>query len=462
MNSTNCPVEKSETSNDGHSILALRGAPASASAVLEKLGERAFDQPGAKASVQYTTHAGRWVAEFRFRLRSGLYQACTLPLTTSSERFPSQAEAIANAAVRMLASLDSAIDGAKLTAVQSKTVEALKEWGNSLISQAAAKQHGPLAGMRFVDAFAGIGGFHAALASEGAECAGAIELDPDARKTYAANYPGDYPVHDDIRTARADQFGKVDLIVGGFPCQSVSVAGDGAGLNDKSKSGLFFDFAKLIGEMAPSLAILENVAGLASHDNGKTFDAVMNTLADLGYSVSTRLLDSSDFGVPQKRERLFLVCVHDSVLANRIAPFTFPKGADATKVVSDILEPLSKGRRCHRPLARLKKDPLAKSRRIETVGLIDGMNNQGYRVASPLGKGFTLCASSGGVGGKTGLYLVKGKPRALSPRECARMQGFPESFAPHSNPAVALRQFGNSVAVPVVSALARQLGKIRA
>jgi DNA (cytosine-5)-methyltransferase 1 len=218
------------------------------------------------------------------------------------------------------------------------------------------------------------------------------------------------------RCLRPDGAGVALTIVGGFPCQSVSVAGDGAGLNDKSKSGLFFDFAKLIGEMAPSLAILENVVGLASHDNGKTFGAVMNALADLGYSVSTRLLDSSDFGVPQKRERLFLVCIHDSVLANRTAPFTFPKRGDAAKVVADILEPVSKGRRCHRPLVRLKKEPAAKSHRIETVGLIDGMNNQGYRVASPLGKGFTLCASSGGVGGKTGLYLVKGKPRVKPSR----------------------------------------------
>ncbi len=110
-------------------------------------------------------------------------------------------------------------------------------------------------------------------------------------------------------------------------------------------------------------------------------------------------------------------------------------------------------------MERQKANPKARSNRIEVVALIDGKDCQGYRVASPKGKGFTLCANSGGPGSKTGLYLVSGKPRRLTVRECARMQGFPESFKPHARPGIAKRQFGNSVAVPVVAAIAEQVSK---
>lgn len=128
-------------------------------------------------------------------------------------------------------------------------------------------------------------------------------------------------------------------------------------------------------------------------------------------------------------------------------------------MVADILELGSAAKSVAKPMVRVKRNPKSKSSKIETVGLIEGKDNQGYRVASPLGKGYTLCASSGGAGPKTGLYLVNGKPRTLSPREAARMQGFPETFKPHSVPGIALRQFGNSVAAPVVSAITTALYK---
>lgn len=430
-------------------------APASARSTIEKQDERAYTTAGATASVQFAAYDGGWIAEFRFRLRSGLYQGCTLPLTTSSDKLRSPVQAIGDAAARLLVSLASSIDGAELTTSQKAAVEALQAWANELIADAVAEVSGPLVGARFLDVFAGIGGFHIALATLGATCAGAIEIDEEARRTYRENHLGDYPIAQDIRTARAADFGRVDVVCGGFPCQSFSQAGDGQGFNAATKGALFFDLARLIGELSPSVAILENVAALASHDSGATFEKIADTLTALGYSVSTRLLNASDFGLPQMRERLFLVCVHDSALVNRVSPFVFPRGADASRVVKDILEPRCFAPFCARPMEAVKRPPKARSSRIETVGLIEGKPHQGYRVASTLGKGFTLCANSGGAGGKTGLYLVNGKPRKLSERECARMQGFPEAFTPHSRAAVALRQFGNSVAVPVVAALAR-------
>lgn len=450
------------TSGNKGGKAALRGVQLSMSAasginVLSMDGEHTLDRDGARASLQFAKHAGQWVAEFRFTLRAGLCRACTLPLTTNSAHFPTQAAAVADAAQRLIASRNASINGLSLTAPQRRAIAALEAWATPFMQPASTPALRPLAGKRFLDCFAGIGGFHVALAGHGAVCAGAIELDAEARKTYRANHPGPYPIHEDICTATATMFGAVDIVCGGFPCQSFSQAGDGAGFSAPTKGALFFEVARLIGALAPSMALLENVAGLCSHDKGRTFETILDQLTKLGYSVTTAMLNAGDFGLPQMRERLFLVCIHDRALSQRTAPFVFPRGMDARAVVADVLEAAPAVTPCARPMARIKPDPDANSRRIELVGHIDGKRSQGYRVASPLGKGYTLCANSGGAGPKTGLYLVGGKPRTLSVREAARMQGFPEAFKSHAAPTVALRQFGNSVAVPVVSAIAGAL-----
>jgi len=435
--------------------------PASAREVVAPDGEISLDKDGARAWIQFASRDAGWIAEFMFILPSGSVRGRTLPLTARSEHLPSEVDALAHAAQRMMDAASDAVDGLDLSKVQKKALAALQAWADGLILHSIVplvRVRKPLEGKRFADLFAGVGGFHVAMKAAGAECAGAVEIDPQAQETYRENHPGDYPIWPDIRTAVAAMFGHVDIVCGGFPCQSFSVAGDGKGFDDPEKGALFFDVARLIGELGPSVAILENVEGLCQHDEGRTFEAVLRTLASLGYSASADLLDSGQFGLPQVRKRLYLVCIHDRVLASRTTPYVFPKGMDASAVVEDILEADHGVEPCDRPVKRTKPDPVRKSLKIEVVGLVDGKNSQGYRVASPRGKGFTLCANSGGVGAKTGLYLVGGKPRKLSPRECARMQGFPESFKPHPLAAVARRQFGNSVATTVVSAIAEQLG----
>lgn len=398
---------------------------------------------GARASIRYGRREGQWAAEFRFVLVS-LGRAGTMPLTDRSARFPSKAAAFANVVERMAAAVSAAVEDLTLTRTQERAVEAVLDW-----VQAQALAAKP----RFLDCFAGVGGFHSALSAHGAVCAGAIELDGAARETYRANHPGAYPIHDDICTASGAVFGRVDVLCAGFPCQSFSQAGDGAGLGDGDKGALFFEAARLIGELSPTVALLENVPALMRHDDGRTLDTILETLTGLGYAVSTALLDAGDFGLAQVRERLFFVCIHDRALPARVAPYSFPVGTNAAVVVNDILEGASSVPPCARQMVRVRSDPAKRSQRIELVGHIEGKRSQGYRVASPKGKGYTLCANSGGAGGKTGLYLVRGKPRALSSREAARMQGFPNSFQPHASRSVALRQFGNSVAVPVVSAI---------
>jgi DNA (cytosine-5)-methyltransferase 1 len=442
-----------------NSALSAR-VPASAANVVPKEGEYLFEHDGVKALIQFAHHNGQSIAEYRYRFRCGAFHSGTLPLTVNSKQHANLEDALHDAARRMVQAMVTATKGHELNKRQKKAVEALKAWASQFKASPTAEPIQPVKQpKRFLDLFSGIGGFHLAMKEAGAVCAGSVELCPQARKTYAENFPGDYVICDDIRKATAELFGKVDIVCGGFPCQSFSQAGDGEGFDHKDKGALFFETARLIGDLAPGMFILENVEALGNHDHGRTLDTILDTLTDLGYAVHTCVLNSAEFGVAQQRLRMFIVGIHDSVLANRTTPFEFPRGTDASVVVADILGHAPAIDRCKQPMERKKADPKARSKRIEVVGLVDSRNCQGYRVASPKGKGFTLCANSGGPGSKTGLYLVSGKPRRLTVRECARMQGFPESFNPHALPGIAKRQFGNSVAVPVVAAIAEQLSK---
>ena len=315
----------------------------------------------------------------------------------------------------------------------------------------------PRMGTTFFDVFAGVGGFHLAMAGLGATCAGAVEINPAARATYRANYGTGFPFFDDVCKVNADALPDFDIMCGGFPCQPFSIAGDGEGYQAAGKGELFFELLRIAEAKWPKLIILENVPAFATHDDGLTCDQALDALAEIGYDTSLQVLDSSKFGVPQQRERLFIVGIRLDIAASGVAPFFFPEGADDTKVVEDILEARITTGRCTAKMKRLRPNPTERAERPVQIGLIDSRNTQGYRVYSPKGKGITLCAQSGGPGGQTGLYLISGKPRKLTPRECARMQGFPESFQPHPCTFHARKQFGNSVAVPVVREIGRQL-----
>lgn len=415
-------------------------------------GEHRFADKSVVASIQYAQHKGIWVAEYRYMFRCGGYEGQSLPLTTRSKRHTSKQDAVTDACERMAVALAATIRAEDLTGRQKGAFRELTGWIAAIKEQQQASAASTLKGLRFVDCFAGIGGFHLALKALGAECAGAIEIDKSAQATYQQNHHGSYVMHDDITTATAAQFGRVDIVCGGFPCQSFSVAGNGEGFNHPTKGALFFQLARFIGEAKPKLFILENVKGLAMHDGGATYETVMDTLTSLGYVVSSKLLDAATFGTAQHRERIFLVGVRADSMEWQHKTFAFPVGTDSSAVVEDILDhaPESYGV-APREMTRLKDFPAERQERIALVGNL-GRNTQSARVASPKGKGYTLCASVGSY------YWINGRPRRLTPRECARMQGFPDSFKLHKSPGVACKQFGNAVAVPVVKAIAQQLG----
>ena len=405
------------------------------------------------AEIQFARVEHEWIAEYRFRFRCGAFHGRTLPLSVYSNTSTDRQVSLTDAALRLLdhAALRCG-DEASLNATQRNELSELRGWLNALIEKLTK----PMTGMRFLDVYAGIGGFHQALSGMGATCVGAVEIDKAARETYAKNHGTGFPFHDDICKVDPKALPDFDILCGGFPCQSFSNAGNGEGYAAAGKGGLFFELVRIVAVKKPKQIILENVAAFATHDGGATCDLALDAFAEIGYDASVQVLNAADFGLPQKRERLFIVAIRLDLLDTAGAPFLFPQATDSSKVVEDILEARITAGRCATKMNRKQPDLTERIERTVTVGLINDKESQGYRVYSPKGKGITLCANSGGPGMQTGLYLVAGKPRKLTPRECARMQGFPDTFQHHPSPFLARKQFGNAVAVPVVAAIARE------
>lgn len=424
-------------------------------------GEHAYEPSSGKATakVSFAQIDGQWSAEYRYRFHCGQFQGSTLPISVHSARFASRDAAVANAAKRLQADAKAKCgDTAALTSGQRKALLELLAWAQSLIAVAKAAQPatGLLAGKRFIDAFAGIGGMHLGFAQLGAQCVAAIEIDPAAQAVYRANHGNAFPIFEDIRLVSAKSLPQAEILCGGFPCVSFSHAGNQEGFGASEHGQLFFEIVRIAAETRPELILLENVAAFATHDKGRTADQALDSLASIGYAVSMQVLNAALFGVPQQRERLFMVATRLDLIGKQSGAFVFPQGSDPGKVVADILERGIKDGVCVSAMTPLAANDEKSASSLIRVGNIGGRDMQGYRVYSPSGKGATLCASSGGPGRQTGLYLVNDQPRRLTPRECARMQGFPESFQLHAKPDEARKQFGNAVAVPVIRAIATE------
>lgn len=276
----------------------------------------------------------------------------------------------------------------------------------------------------FIDLFAGIGGFHLGMKEAGATCVFASEIDENARKTYEANFKEIEPelfnlgnFNSDITKVNPLAIPNFDILCGGFPCQPFSNAGLKKGFEDK-RGNLFFTIAKIIETKKPKAFFLENVRGLLNHDNGNTFKAIEKIITqDLGYSFHYKIIKGTDFGVPQHRPRLYMVGFKDISTT-----FSFPKEEKLTLTMSDIL-----GGKCDRDI------------------------------------GFTLrCGGRGsGVDDRRNwdCYMVNGKEIQIGIKEGKALQGLPENFVfPVSN-TQAMKQLGNSVIVPVISAIGKEIIK---
>ena len=308
---------------------------------------------------------------------------------------------------------------------------------------------------KFIDLFAGIGGFRIALEKNGATCVFSSEWDKQAQITYKENF-GETP-HGDITKIKEADIPKHDLLCAGFPCQAFSISGKQKGFKD-ARGTLFFDIARIAKYHQPKVLFLENVKNLVKHYHGNTLKIILRILDEIGYDAYYKVLVASHYGVPQARERIYIVGFRKDL---GVDYFYFPRAQYKKIFVKDILESNDKTEQ-----HIIKREDIEFWKRNETPRLkpiqIGQINNggQGERIYSINGHAITLSANGGGAASKTGAYLVNGNIRKLSPRECARVQGYPEWFKIPVTKSQAYKQFGNSVAVPVVDAIFKQILKV--
>ena len=314
-----------------------------------------------------------------------------------------------------------------------------------------------LPGYTFIDLFAGLGGFRLALESLGAECVYSSEWDEPVRKVYSDNF--DEIPDGDITQVDEKNIPDHDILCAGFPCQAFSISGKQNGFED-SRGTLFFDVARIVKEKQPKVVFMENVKNFASHDGGKTLDVVRATMENLGYTFFYKVLSAVDFGIPQKRERIYMVCFRNDL---NVASFNYPKPFELQKHVEDFLlsdENMVSHLYVDRPDTYFngKKDEHYSNKTIR-LGIVN-KGGQGERIYSTKGIAITLSANGGGVFSKTGGYLINGRTRKLHPRECARLMGFPDSYIISDSPNQAYKQFGNSVVIDVLQLIAIEIANI--
>jgi len=302
--------------------------------------------------------------------------------------------------------------------------------------------------VKYIDLFCGVGGFRHALKSPGIQCVFSSDIDPDARLIYAQNW-GEEP-SGDIAQVGVAEIPPHDVLCGGFPCQPFSISGNQGGFED-ARGTLLHEILRIARHHQPSVLFLENVKNFLGHADGKTLATTLSLLNRAGYQVHYSLLNASRYGVAQKRERVYFVCFRNDL---GIVDFLFPEPSDKDVAVEDILLPKGDPKLhdliIERTDLRLKeKLPVQRENRTLRIGTV-GKGGQGERVYSPKGHAITLSAFGGGIGAKTGMYLIDGQIRRLHPEECRRLMGFPDGFTLHDRPNVCYKQFGNSVAVPVV------------
>ncbi len=307
---------------------------------------------------------------------------------------------------------------------------------------------------RTIDLFAGVGGIRLAFEKEGFNTVFANDFDYGCKSTYDLNFDKTKLYVADINEIKVSDLPECDLVLGGFPCQAFSIAGYQQGFNDeKGRGNLFFRIADILKAKKPKAFLLENVKNLKDHDYGKTFKIIKETLEGLGYHVKTQVLNSMTHGnIPQNRERIFLVGFLDKSKADR---FKFPEELPLTKSVKDFLEKDvdEKYYYNNKPLyEKLKKD-------VASEGVVYQWRRRYVRV-NRRGVVPTLTANMGSGGHNVPIIKDRKGIRKLTPKECFLFQGFPPEY---KLPAIAdsklYHQAGNSVTVPVIQRIARNIMK---
>lgn len=281
---------------------------------------------------------------------------------------------------------------------------------------------------KFIDLFAGIGGFHIAMHNLGGDCVFVSEWDKNCVKTYTANFkdsasyvfekgkPNQFFIGD-ITKYNPEDIPDHAVLCAGFPCQPFSQAGYKFGFED-TRGTLFFNIANILRVKKPKAVFLENVRGLFTHDNGKTFEVIKNTIDELGYKMYYKIVKASDFDCPQHRPRLYMICFRNDIDSSE---FQFPKPVPLQKNMSYVFDG-----------AKVNKE----------IGFT-------LRVG---GKGSAIDDRRNWDG-----YIVDGIERRITPKEGKRMQGFPDDFVFPISDSIAMKQLGNSVSIPAIEAVGKNM-----
>lgn len=327
--------------------------------------------------------------------------------------------------------------------------------------------------LKSIDLFAGIGGIRLGFDQAFGEKIKTVfvsEWDEYAQKTYKDNFDNALSIAGDITKITESEIPSFDICLAGFPCQAFSLAGQRLGFYDDFKGmcrgTLFMDVARICEHHKPKVIFCENVKGLVIHDKGRTFKIICKTFEDLGYTVHYQILNSKNFGVPQNRERIYIVAFRNDIDSSN---FKFPKSTDQTTTLKDIMEEEPVSAKYY--LSNVYLETLKKHKaRHAAKG-----NGFGYEIRSWDGvAGAIVC---GGMGRERNLVIddrqkdltpvthIKGSintegVRKMTPREWARLQGFPDTFKLNLADVHLYKQFGNSVTVPVIKAIARRIKEV--
>lgn len=298
--------------------------------------------------------------------------------------------------------------------------------------------------VKFIDLFAGIGGTRIGFERAGAKCVFSSEWDKFAQETYKANF-GEIP-HGDINQIKAEEIPNFDILVGGFPCQPFSSIGKRQGFEHPTQGTLFHEIVRILEEKKPVSFLLENVKGLTTHDNGKTLKIILETLRE-NYWVFYDVLDSANFGVPQHRERIYLIGFRKDKFIEQ-PKFKIPKTNDKISYINEFLEENAEGYSISEHLQNIylfkKNDGRPK--------VIDKNTKEQIK---------TLVSTYHKIQRLTGTFVKDGKTglRLFTENECKAIMGFPKEFKVPVSRTQMYRQFGNSVAVPVIEELAKEITK---
>ena len=327
--------------------------------------------------------------------------------------------------------------------------------------------------LKSIDLFAGIGGIRLGFDRAFGDSIKTVfvsEWDEYAQKTYKANFHDDFEIAGDITKISVDDIPDFDICLAGFPCQAFSLAGQRKGFKDDYKGmargTLFFDVARICERKKPKVIFCENVKGLTIHDKGRTFEIITETLKQIGYKPFEQILNSRDFGVPQNRERIYIVAFRNDIAPEK---FIFPTPVDSSKRIRDIIE----------------ERPVAAKYYLSDVYMETLKRHKARHEAKGHGFGYEIrdwddvagAIVCGGMGRERNLIIdkrqtdltptthIKGEinkdgVRKMTPREWARLQGFPDDFKLVLADVHLYKQFGNSVTVPVIEAIAKKVKEV--